>query len=238
MLRWFWLLLSRTLIGLVAAVGIAWVLAVRVPIPLGVGPLSMAGFVAQGGTDAMPSASGNGVEIVQATRAVRWGTQVAWVEPVAGGMDTPETLPELLGGTPLAAKVEARPDWGEFEQYFWRADGWPFVSMSVSWSWTSPGQEPMLTGGLGIPLAKPRYSSLSGGRPDELRAIPLQPVWRGLLLDTGFFAALLLIAPLARTVRRIHRRRAGRCLECGYQLNSSSEGCPECGLRTTRVKVP
>jgi hypothetical protein len=70
----------------------------------------------------------------------------------------------------------------------------------------------------------------TGGAPMVL-ALPLIPIWPGLLLDTGFYGALwalpLFSLPLLRTHRR---RRKGRCPRCGYDLKHAFEpGCPECG---------
>ena len=60
-------------------------------------------------------------------------------------------------------------------------------------------------------------------------AIPYYVHPLGLLVDTLLFAAMawmLLFAP--GVVRRTHRRRAGKCLRCGYLLKGRSP-CPECG---------
>lgn len=63
------------------------------------------------------------------------------------------------------------------------------------------------------------------------RAIPLRPVWPGLIADTLFYA--LLFAGLHRLSawgRRTRRRRRGRCAACGYDLfGLNSPTCPECG---------
>lgn len=63
-------------------------------------------------------------------------------------------------------------------------------------------------------------------------ALPVGVLWRGLEIDTAFFAGFWLIALggpwLAR--RRIRRRR-GRCVGCGYDLRQAigAGPCPECG---------
>ena len=57
-------------------------------------------------------------------------------------------------------------------------------------------------------------------------------VWFGLLADTILYATasgLVIRAPGA--IRRLHRRRAGRCVRCAYDLRGLPAGaqCPECG---------
>jgi hypothetical protein len=69
----------------------------------------------------------------------------------------------------------------------------------------------------------------------NFRALPYRIHWPGLLTNTAFFAILwflLLFIPAA--ARRALRRRAGRCLTCGYDLRGLQAGpCPECGAERT-----
>ena len=66
----------------------------------------------------------------------------------------------------------------------------------------------------------------------------LQPWWRGdWRMRYGVFVyatlgGLLFVAPSAwRDLRRRHWKRAGCCIDCGYEL-AGIDMCPECGKRT------
>lgn len=67
------------------------------------------------------------------------------------------------------------------------------------------------------------------------RALPLQPMWRGLIINTLVFAALwalLLFAGRGLIIAR--RAQRGWCIRCAYDLRGSeSERCPECGFART-----
>lgn len=51
------------------------------------------------------------------------------------------------------------------------------------------------------------------------------------------FTLLLLSPPLFRFARRWHRKRNGRCLDCGYSVIGNVSGvCPECGTAISPLK--
>jgi hypothetical protein len=57
-------------------------------------------------------------------------------------------------------------------------------------------------------------------------------------LPDYFFALFLSILPVCsflNWVRRRRRRRSGRCIQCGYDLRSGHERCPECGGACTTL---
>lgn len=63
------------------------------------------------------------------------------------------------------------------------------------------------------------------------------PAWYPLVL-TSIPLAIYLLVQLTRASRRlirIHRKRHGLCLNCGYDLRESKDRCPECGLTIARV---
>lgn len=88
-----------------------------------------------------------------------------------------------------------------------------------------------------IPLATSPQALISGVRnPSQLilreaRALPLLPIWPGLILNTLIYAAalwLLTLGPIR--LRRALRARKGHCPQCGYDLNNlEAQRCPECG---------
>ena len=87
----------------------------------------------------------------------------------------------------------------------------------------------ILQGGIELEPANPQQvSSLS---IDDQRALPYWPIWRGLAVDTLFYATILfvLLGGIGFTRRELRRVR-GRCIKCGYDLRGDSGGgCPECG---------
>ena len=90
-------------------------------------------------------------------------------------------------------------------------------------------QTPPLSGRWGFYAAATRWSSFAGRPPVSVgehsaAAVLAVPAWA--LLPIG----ILLATPAARQViRNCARRRAGRCVGCGYDLRHSPTRCPECG---------
>ncbi|MBN8598705.1 MAG: hypothetical protein J0L78_13625 [Planctomycetes bacterium] len=68
---------------------------------------------------------------------------------------------------------------------------------------------------------------------------PTYIIWRGMILNVLFFAAVFSCPWWIRELVRWRRARNGRCVHCGYSIAGlSSEKCPECGwevaVRATR----
>lgn len=64
---------------------------------------------------------------------------------------------------------------------------------------------------------------------ESARILPLRPIWLGFVINTVFFGGILWLATCGPFVlRRVIRRRRGRCAGCGYPVGSSAV-CTECG---------
>lgn len=73
-----------------------------------------------------------------------------------------------------------------------------------------------------------------GSLTSDWRALPLKPIWTGLVLNVLIFGALWfgMMVAVRAGVRR-SRRRAGCCAECGYDLRGNTgQRCPECGTES------
>ncbi|MCZ6834534.1 MAG: hypothetical protein O7G85_02055 [Planctomycetota bacterium] len=65
------------------------------------------------------------------------------------------------------------------------------------------------------------------------RMLPALPIWRGHVINTTFYAALLwLLIPGPFAFRRMIRLKRGHCMKCNYDLQGSDHNaCPECGVK-------
>jgi hypothetical protein len=75
---------------------------------------------------------------------------------------------------------------------------------------------------------------------DGCRAIPLIPLWGGLVVNTlTFGGGVFLGVTLSTWAKRRMRFGGGRCPACGYELGFDlSSGCPECGWRRAGADSP
>jgi hypothetical protein len=114
--------------------------------------------------------------------------------------------------------------------------GWPLRAL---WCWDNsevtiypPGDE-----GVGFEFGKPRTEggiSLPPwtGAPWQMwRALPLRPIWLGLIANMIVFALLWALMILtADRIRQARRLKRGLCPRCAYDLRGQRElHCPECG---------
>lgn len=151
-------------------------------------------------------------------------------------------LPPPEESAPIALFVHALPSFEE------REAGWPMRCLRVWWAagddrLDTPGER--VRGGVlasywVYPWGQTSFnpSMLHWDTEDE-HAIPLTPMWAGLVVNTVFWAlawlaiSQLLMLPVHLWLRWRTRRRSrrGRCLRCGYELGTigdPSGACPEC----------
>lgn len=117
------------------------------------------------------------------------------------------------------------------------ARGWPMPAFWCEWSY-DPAQ-------MRRPSWPPSLRRIAGGfdftpkattraiEPSTLRAFPYRPIWLGLVMNTVFYATVLMFMLGAIAHLRTRRRlRRNLCPACAYSLAGQAEpGCPECGWK-------
>ncbi len=158
----------------------------------------------------------------------------AIADPLEVGGHAPHLHGSSWGRAPaVLAEPRSSPQDGCDHATGWPAlAGWYGMSRTVS---SSGGTQFDFLGGVELPrpASAPGYPFLgSWYEAWKLRALPLRPIWRGLAIDTAFYAGVsFLFLRGAAAARRAHRRRRARCTRCAYDLTGLQPGapCPECG---------
>lgn len=134
------------------------------------------------------------------------------------------------------------PDWGRVEQVRRSVDdrtdqgcehavGWPALALWYELAIIESPQERLIEvrGGVAWPPGAGPYTMAD--EVSEIRAIPWQPIWWGLFVDSLFWGMVCFGIFLGVTsTRRLFRLRRNRCPTCGYSLAGQTiPGCPECG---------
>jgi hypothetical protein len=124
------------------------------------------------------------------------------------------------------------PDRGENGRFFPAfgeiARGWPLRTlMSVDAIWSDEGETQEfeeLWYGIRLQAHDATQAEIT---------VPLRPIWPGFAINTIFYATVLwVIFAIPGIVKRLRRRRTGKCIHCGYDLRGQpveSTKCPECG---------
>jgi hypothetical protein len=136
-------------------------------------------------------------------------------------------------GTVAAVRAAQSPNAGVWPNQQELGAGWPFIALRALRRAQPMNATPRAVPWTGA-IAAGQRSFPTGPRSSWVvdRQLPLIPVWRGLLLDTLFYALLLwLLAQALTRLRASRRARKNLCPTCAYDLRATPQHlpCPECG---------
>ncbi|HZW11118.1 MAG TPA: hypothetical protein VFF69_14545 [Phycisphaerales bacterium] len=219
------------LTGLAVTIALSWL---AMPLPVGnawYGPYT---------THELGIAAASDGKLYQISRATNaWHTTVSywWMQVSGMSLSMPtadfESRKYDIGQLPGHFCPESLDDLNM--QAWYHASGWPFRSLACSVHWKRQISNADITYTVRGGVQLPRDAAFNP------RALPLTPIWPGLLADTLFFAAVSLqVARACLVVRRRRRRRRNVCPLCRYPRASLPPGapCPECGAPTPAAQRP
>jgi hypothetical protein len=107
--------------------------------------------------------------------------------------------------------------------YIEHAFGWPMLAMAQRFKTDRSSGRLLHADGLHLPEGLHRLG------PGEY--VPLRLIWLGAAVNSALYGWMFFaVWAFPGIVRRLQRRRRGRCSACGYDLRATRSGrCPECG---------
>jgi len=243
--------------GFLINIVIAWILAYSVPMTSSepsVLVVSDAWYSRREGTHALFARSFTAAGSQRRVwECMDWRTESPAVDARLGVVSVPgeAALPLVGAWSPLGGR-----EWGRLDEDCRRlregydvaagmdtAHGWPALTLWYSCEGVdlyldtlimAYGRGLIIHGGIPLP---PSGGGATGptsvATPATVRALPLRPVWSGMIINTLFYGALGMACTfLAERCRRVHRFQGGRCPVCDYDLcHDFVSGCSECGWR-------
>lgn len=246
-MRWVRLFITALMLGFATTVVVAWSLAAWLP-PSSWSHLEVAVRYEEVSIRGNPGAIGAKtvatlkVVSLRAYRASTPGACRQWWERYQGPWRGHVAFRNAINGATSGEIVEvpSLDGWGTVGQAFAtsgtragdkceHATGWPWLCGWYEITSARGGNGYDVTGGIALPV---RVSATPSVEAWQVRALPLRPMWRGILRCTSAYAASWFgVLVCAGVYRRWRRRRSGRCAGCAYDMTGLRTGCPcpECG---------